>query len=267
MHVRRHDSMLSSVCPFQITQAKIPCSAHFIPPPLLQAGFYFRNPVFQAFVDAQWSEFRGGDNACTPAHLRMLLTSELAQRLARAPPAAVPQPDSCRPGPESSADGPWIEGGTTAIDDEARQSGAACNCSREALHEQRAADAADGQAAAGEGGGDVGGESKELLLCLQGAFNQAASIRWTHQALQVQLSALKRPHISCRGVSFHHALPVLLSSLDKARLKGGQKQAWFRLWLMDTAMHCHGIELLRRQSRSCEILSINHVMHDTDWGP
>ena len=47
-----------------------------------QAGFYFRNPVFQEYVDTPWSQFRAGGNARLPPHVRMLLDADVVRCLA-----------------------------------------------------------------------------------------------------------------------------------------------------------------------------------------
>ena len=51
----------------------------------LQAGFYWRNAVFQSAVDTRHEDFLGRDTARLPPHQRLMVTAQLVDAVAACP--------------------------------------------------------------------------------------------------------------------------------------------------------------------------------------
>ena len=163
----------------------------------LQAGFYFRNLAFQAYVDTSWSDFREGGNARFPAHQRMLLDADVIRYLAAGHSglAAVTGRADADEGNLAAAAPPLISRASCAsagsIEDRALEH--KCTGAREESDKHQP-DLVEHQAEAGQarlsGASNLAGQQRDAcahesgLEAVQRAFDRAAS-QQTQQRLAV----------------------------------------------------------------------------------
>ena len=197
----------------------------------LQAGFYFRNPVFQEFVHTQWSDYRSGGNAQFPPHYRMLLGADVINFLASCPDgdALLTQPAAlaCVPG-KSGAQGHFSSEQHTTVKTgrEGEVHGSECTSGQGVAYGRGPPEAGLGKDPAagqrvGSAGVDDSGQVAEVRLqngglrdssearpcrtgvpgseCLQDAFDAAARLKWTQKALQVRAQDIKTPFACVYG--------------------------------------------------------------------